>query len=76
MAKAKLLKKKWHFIVAPKLFRNVVLGETLVYEPEQMMGGMIPSSKVLPRGQAQQAKSEEKKKQQEPQQKNNPPLGV
>jgi len=39
------------------------------------MGGMLPSSKVLP-GQAKQAFSDEKKKQQEPQQKNKPPLGV
>jgi len=38
MAKTKVLKKQWYPIVAPKLFRNVVLGETLVYEPEQMIG--------------------------------------
>ena len=41
MAKAKILKKQWYLIVAPKLFRNVALGETLVYEPEQMMGKSI-----------------------------------
>ena len=38
MAKTKVLKKKWYPIVAPKLFRNVILGETLVYEPQQMIG--------------------------------------
>lgn len=45
-------------------------------EPEIQMGGMMPSSKVLPKGQGQEAYSEEKKKQQEPQQKNKPPMGV
>ncbi len=41
-----------------------------------MMGGMMPSSKALPKGQASQSLSDEKKKQQEPQQKNKPPTGV
>ena len=47
-------------------------------EPElpMMGGGMIPSSKALPKGQASQAFSEEKKKQQEPQAKNKPTTGV
>jgi len=38
MAKAKVLKKQWYPIVAPKLFRNAILGETLVYDPQQMIG--------------------------------------
>ena len=38
MAKAKILKKEWYPIIAPKIFGNVVLGETYVYEPEQMIG--------------------------------------
>lgn len=41
MAKAKVLKKHWYPLIAPKLFRNVVLGETLVYEPQQMIGKII-----------------------------------
>ncbi len=46
-------------------------------EPElPMMGGMMPSSKALPKGQASQAHADDKKKQQEPQQKNKPPTGV
>ena len=46
-------------------------------EPElPMIGGMIPSSKALPKGQASEAHAEDKKKQQEPQQKNKPPTGV
>ncbi len=45
-------------------------------KPEMNMGQMIPSSKILPKGQAQEALSEEKKKQQEPQQKNKPPKGI
>lgn len=38
MAKLKVAKKQWHQIIAPKIFRNSVLGETLVFEPEQMVG--------------------------------------
>jgi len=38
MAKAKIGKKEWYPILAPKIFQNVVLGETHVYEPEQMVG--------------------------------------
>ena len=46
-------------------------------EPEtEDMGGMIPSSKALPKGQASQALSDEKKKQQLPQAKNKPPQGI
>ena len=41
MAKAKLLKKHWYPIIAPSMFRNVTLGETLVYEPNQMLGKNI-----------------------------------
>jgi|TARA_Y100000310_G_C20627282_1_gene786637 ribosomal protein S3AE len=38
MAKSKVAKKEWYPILAPKLFRNGVLGETHVYEPEKIMG--------------------------------------
>ena len=38
MVKVKTVKKQWYSIIAPKLFNNVVLGETLVYEPEKMVG--------------------------------------
>ena len=34
----KLKKKQWYPIIAPKQFDNVVLGETLVYEPNQLLG--------------------------------------
>ena len=35
---AKLKKRQWFPIIAPKQFENVVLGETLVYEPQAMLG--------------------------------------
>lgn len=38
MAKAKVMKKEWYSILAPKIFQNAVLGETPVYEPGQMLG--------------------------------------
>jgi|TARA_B100001971_G_C18110358_1_gene493834 ribosomal protein S3AE len=38
MAKTKVLKKEWYPILAPKIFHNAVLGETHVYEPQQMIG--------------------------------------
>ncbi|MCH8329176.1 MAG: hypothetical protein IIB81_02160 [Nanoarchaeota archaeon] len=38
MAKAKVIKKEWYPILAPKIFQNAVLGETYVYEPGQMIG--------------------------------------
>ena len=38
MVKAKVLKKEWYPILAPKIFENTVLGETHVYDPEQMIG--------------------------------------
>lgn len=41
MAKAKVLKKQWYPILAPKIFGSTVLGETYVYEPEQMLGKTI-----------------------------------
>ena len=34
----KLKKRQWFQIIAPKQFENVVLGETLVYEPQAMLG--------------------------------------
>ena len=35
---AKLKKRQWFSIIAPKQFENVVPGETLVYEPQAMLG--------------------------------------
>lgn len=40
----KLKKKQWYPIIAPKQFDNIVLGETLVYEPSQMMGKTLSHS--------------------------------
>ncbi len=34
-------KKTWHQIIAPKMFREMVLGETLVYEPKEMLGKRV-----------------------------------
>tara|TARA_Y100000310_G_C20597480_1_gene771251 strand:- start:344 stop:1087 length:744 start_codon:yes stop_codon:yes gene_type:complete len=44
MAKAKILKKEWHPILAPKIFQSAVLGETHVYDPEQMIGKGITAN--------------------------------
>jgi ribosomal protein S3AE len=41
MAKTKVLKKEWYPIVAPKLFRNAVIGESHVYDPDKMVGKSI-----------------------------------
>ena len=41
---AKLKKKQWYPILAPKQFDNVVIGETLVYEPNQMLGKTLSHS--------------------------------
>ena len=40
----KLKKKQWYSILAPKQFDNVVIGETLVYEPQQMLGKTLSHS--------------------------------
>ena len=40
----KLKKKQWYPILAPKQFDNVVIGETLVYEPNQMLGKTLSHS--------------------------------
>ena len=40
----KLKKKQWYPIIAPKQFDNVVLGETLVYEPNQLLGKTLSLS--------------------------------
>ena len=40
----KLKKKQWYPIIAPKQFDNVVLGETLVYEPNAMLGKTLSHS--------------------------------
>jgi len=38
MPKPKIIKKEWYPILAPKIFQNVVLGETPAYDPQQMIG--------------------------------------
>ena len=38
MAKVKALKKLWYPIIAPKIFRGAVIGETVVYDPDKMIG--------------------------------------
>lgn len=40
----KIKKKQWFPIIAPKQFDNVVLGETLVYEPGAMLGKTLSHS--------------------------------
>ena len=40
----KLKKKQWYPIIAPKQFEEVVLGETLVAEPQQMLGRTLSHS--------------------------------
>jgi len=41
---AKLKKKQWYNILAPKQFDNAVIGETLVYEPDAMLGKTLSHS--------------------------------
>ena len=41
MAKQKIIKKEWYPILAPKIFHNEVLGETPVYDTQQMIGKTI-----------------------------------
>ena len=41
---AKLKKKQWYSIIAPKQFDNVVIGETPVYEPGAMLGKTLSHS--------------------------------
>ena len=38
MAKTKVAKKEWYPIIAPKIFREAVIGETVVYDPDKMIG--------------------------------------
>jgi len=40
----KLKKRQWFNIIAPKQFENAVIGETLVYEPQQMLGKTLSHS--------------------------------
>ena len=40
----KVKKKQWYPIVAPKLFNDAVLGETLVYEPQSLIGRTLSHS--------------------------------
>ena len=41
MVKAKVAKKEWYTILAPKIFQNAILGETYVFEPQQMIGKSV-----------------------------------
>ena len=41
---AKIKKKQWLMILAPKMFDNVPLGETLVFDPGAMMGKTLSYS--------------------------------
>ena len=41
---ARLKKKQWFPILAPKQFDNAVIGETLVYEPSAMLGKTLSHS--------------------------------
>ena len=41
---AKIKKKQWFPIIAPKQFESTVLGETLVYEPQAMLGKTLTHS--------------------------------
>lgn len=41
---AKIKKKQWYNILAPAQFDNVVIGETLAYEPQQMIGKTLSHS--------------------------------
>ena len=41
---AKLKKKQWYHIIAPKQFEEVVIGETLVSEPKDMLGKTLSHS--------------------------------
>lgn len=41
---AKLKKKQWYPIIAPKQFDNIVLGETPVYDPKAMIGKTLSCS--------------------------------
>ena len=38
MAKPKVAKKEWYPIIAPKIFKGVIIGETVVYDPDKMIG--------------------------------------
>ena len=40
----KLKKKQWYPIIAPKQFNEAVIGETLVYEPQAMIGKTLSHS--------------------------------
>ncbi len=40
----KLKKKQWYNIFAPKQFENAVIGETLVFEPKDMLGKTLTHS--------------------------------
>ena len=37
-------KKSWYPLVAPPMFRSVILGETAVYDPQQMLGKRVDAS--------------------------------
>ena len=37
-------KKAWYPLVAPAMFRGVILGETAVYDPQQMIGKVVDAN--------------------------------
>ena len=41
---AKIKKKQWYPILAPKLFNNTMLGETIVADPQTMVGKTLSNS--------------------------------
>lgn len=47
MAKAKIAKKEWYPILAPKMFNSMQLGETFVYSPEQIMGKSLTQNLMV-----------------------------
>lgn len=42
VAKRKIKKKIWFQILAPQLFNNQIMGETLASEPDELIGKLIP----------------------------------
>ncbi len=42
ITKSSKIKKKWYSIIAPKLFREQKVGETLVGEPDKAIGKTVP----------------------------------
>jgi len=43
-ARVSIVKKRWYTVQAPKVFNNVVFGETVAAEPELLMGRGIKTN--------------------------------